>query len=116
MINFVPQGLSRTRDGLMVAEMDLNLCRQVKDRWGFRVSGSRTDGDSGMFYYDIPVISYLYMNYDRCCAWKQDPHISHFVKMGARTIHLKFWTQVLTCNSHPISKMFILVSKSWEMC
>lgn len=41
MPNFVLQGLSRTRDGLMVAEMDLNLCRQVKDRWGFRVSGSR---------------------------------------------------------------------------
>lgn len=31
-------GLSRTRDGLMVAEMDLNLCRQVKDRWGFRMT------------------------------------------------------------------------------
>lgn len=41
MLNFILQGLSRTRDGLMVAEMDLNLCRQVKDRWGFRVSGSR---------------------------------------------------------------------------
>ena len=32
------EGLSRIRDGLLVAEMDLNLCRQVKDRWGFRVS------------------------------------------------------------------------------
>ncbi|KAH3877709.1 beta-ureidopropionase-like [Dreissena polymorpha] len=31
-------GLSRTRDGLLVAEMDLNLCRQVKDRWGFRMT------------------------------------------------------------------------------
>ncbi len=31
------QGLSRTRDGLLVVEMDLNLCRQVKDKWGFRV-------------------------------------------------------------------------------
>ena len=35
------QGLSRTRDGLLVAEMDLNLCRQMKDRWCFRV------GDAG---------------------------------------------------------------------
>ena len=32
------QGLSRTRDGLLVAQLDLNLCRQVKDRWGFRVT------------------------------------------------------------------------------
>lgn len=31
-------GLSRTRDGLLVAEMDLNLCRQVKDRWAFRMT------------------------------------------------------------------------------
>lgn len=32
------QGLSRCKDGLLVTEMDLNLCRQVKDKWGFRVS------------------------------------------------------------------------------
>ncbi|KAF2357869.1 Carbon-nitrogen hydrolase [Trinorchestia longiramus] len=31
-------GLSRTRDGLLVAEMDLNLCRQIKDKWGFRMT------------------------------------------------------------------------------
>ncbi|KAA0194343.1 hypothetical protein HAZT_HAZT006968 [Hyalella azteca] len=30
-------GLSRTSDGLLVVEMDLNLCRQIKDKWGFRV-------------------------------------------------------------------------------
>ncbi|XP_015795754.1 beta-ureidopropionase [Tetranychus urticae] len=30
--------LSRTRDGLLVAEIDLNLCRQVKDRWGFKMT------------------------------------------------------------------------------
>uniref|UniRef100_A0AC11CNK6 Beta-ureidopropionase 1 n=1 Tax=Ovis aries TaxID=9940 RepID=A0AC11CNK6_SHEEP len=29
-------GLSRTRDGLLVAELDLNLCRQVNDIWGFK--------------------------------------------------------------------------------
>ena len=27
--------LSRYKDGLMVAELDLNLCRQIKDHWGF---------------------------------------------------------------------------------
>jgi len=31
-------GLSRTKDGLLVAELDLNLCRQVKDHWGFRLT------------------------------------------------------------------------------
>lgn len=31
-------GLSRTRDGLLFTEVDLNLCRQVKDRWGFRMT------------------------------------------------------------------------------
>jgi len=31
-------GLSRCRDGLMVAEVDLNLSRQVRDRWGFQMT------------------------------------------------------------------------------
>ena len=31
------QGLSRIRDGLLVTELDLNLCRQVKDKWCFQV-------------------------------------------------------------------------------
>ncbi|CAG0892285.1 unnamed protein product [Cyprideis torosa] len=31
-------GLSRVQDGLLVAELDLNLCRQVKDHWGFRMT------------------------------------------------------------------------------
>ncbi|CAN6460097.1 unnamed protein product [Victoria cruziana] len=30
--------LSRCRDGLIIAEMDLNLCRQLKDKWGFRMT------------------------------------------------------------------------------
>ena len=33
----VLQGLSRVRDGLLVTELDLNLCRQVKDKWCFQV-------------------------------------------------------------------------------
>ncbi|CAD7013236.1 unnamed protein product [Ceratitis capitata] len=28
-------GLSRHRDGLLIAELDLNMCRQVKDFWNF---------------------------------------------------------------------------------
>ncbi|XP_050540776.1 beta-ureidopropionase [Daktulosphaira vitifoliae] len=31
-------GLSRIHDGLLIAEMDLNLCRQVKDHWGFQMT------------------------------------------------------------------------------
>uniref|UniRef100_A0A914WGT6 Beta-ureidopropionase n=1 Tax=Plectus sambesii TaxID=2011161 RepID=A0A914WGT6_9BILA len=31
-------GLSRIRDGVLVAEVDLNACRQVKDSWGFRMT------------------------------------------------------------------------------
>lgn len=31
-------GLSPTRDGMLIVEMDLNLCRQVKDHWGFRMT------------------------------------------------------------------------------
>uniref|UniRef100_A0A3P8ZCA9 Beta-ureidopropionase n=1 Tax=Esox lucius TaxID=8010 RepID=A0A3P8ZCA9_ESOLU len=32
-------GLSRTRDGLMVTEMDLNLTRQISDKWNFKMTG-----------------------------------------------------------------------------
>ncbi|KAJ8414721.1 hypothetical protein AAFF_G00022440 [Aldrovandia affinis] len=32
-------GLSRTRDGLLVAELDLNLNRQVSDKWSFKMTG-----------------------------------------------------------------------------
>ena len=30
--------LARHRDGLLLAELDLNLCRQVKDHWGFQMT------------------------------------------------------------------------------
>lgn len=32
-------GLSRNRDGLLVAELDLNLCRQMNDIWNFKMTG-----------------------------------------------------------------------------
>ncbi|XP_074147140.1 beta-ureidopropionase [Sminthopsis crassicaudata] len=32
-------GLSRTRDGLLVAQLDLNLCRQMNDIWNFKMTG-----------------------------------------------------------------------------
>ncbi len=32
-------GLSRVRDGVLVTEVDLNRCRQVRDKWGFQMTG-----------------------------------------------------------------------------
>ncbi|KAI5614125.1 beta-ureidopropionase, partial [Silurus asotus] len=32
-------GLSRTKDGLLVAELDLNLNRQIADKWNFKMTG-----------------------------------------------------------------------------
>lgn len=31
-------GLSRSSDGLLISQVDLNLCRQIKDKWGFRMT------------------------------------------------------------------------------
>eukprot|EP00051_Salpingoeca_urceolata_P027187 m.480352 g.480352 ORF g.480352 m.480352 type:complete len:385 (+) comp21800_c0_seq1:97-1251(+) len=41
-------GLSRTRDGLLVTEVDLNLCRQVKDKWCFPMT-QRLDMYASLF-------------------------------------------------------------------
>lgn len=30
--------LSRCQDGLIIADMDLNLCQQIKDKWGFQMT------------------------------------------------------------------------------
>lgn len=30
--------LSRTKDGLLIAQIDLNMCRQIKDKWGFAMT------------------------------------------------------------------------------
>ncbi|XP_006908790.1 beta-ureidopropionase [Pteropus alecto] len=32
-------GLSRNREGLLVAELNLNLCRQINDIWNFKMTG-----------------------------------------------------------------------------
>lgn len=36
-------GLSRVRDGIAIAEADLNLCRQIKDTWVFQMTGRHSD-------------------------------------------------------------------------
>ncbi|XP_073419862.1 beta-ureidopropionase [Dendrobates tinctorius] len=32
-------GLNRVSDGLLIAELDLNLCRQTSDKWNFKMTG-----------------------------------------------------------------------------
>jgi len=32
-------GLSRVSDGVLITELDLNMCRQIKDIWGFTMTG-----------------------------------------------------------------------------
>lgn len=48
-------GLSRTQDGLLVAEVDLNLCRQVGDKWSFKVSlySLKKPGQFANFYMTL---------------------------------------------------------------
>jgi beta-ureidopropionase len=36
-------GLSRHRDGVLIVDIDLNLCRQVKDTWGFQMTARFPD-------------------------------------------------------------------------
>lgn len=31
-------GLSRVKNGLLISQLDLNLCRQIKDKWGFTMT------------------------------------------------------------------------------
>ncbi|CAG9790899.1 unnamed protein product [Diatraea saccharalis] len=31
-------GLSRVRDGLLISQIDLNMCRQIRDKWGFTMT------------------------------------------------------------------------------
>ncbi|KAH8041978.1 hypothetical protein HPB51_019719 [Rhipicephalus microplus] len=43
-------GLSRINDGLLITEVDLNLCRQVRDTWGFRMT-QRTEIYADALYW-----------------------------------------------------------------
>lgn len=36
-------GLSRDKNGLLIIQMDLNLCRQIKDHWGFNMTARLDD-------------------------------------------------------------------------
>lgn len=36
-------GLGRSRDGIEIAKVDLNLCQETKDKWGFHMTGRYGD-------------------------------------------------------------------------
>jgi beta-ureidopropionase len=36
-------GLGRMRDGIEIAEVDLNLCQEIKDKWGFPMTARYGD-------------------------------------------------------------------------
>ncbi|MBN3286849.1 BUP1 ureidopropionase, partial [Polyodon spathula] len=50
-------GLSRTRDGLLVVEMDLNLTRQISDKWSFKVR------KLNFFFTDVLLILLLFISF-----------------------------------------------------
>ena len=55
-------GLSRVTDGLLVSEIDLNLCRQIRDKWGFQMTNrlslySKTFAEACKPDYKRPIFS-----------------------------------------------------------
>lgn len=51
-------GLSRTREGLLITELDLNLCQQASDNWGFKV------GFDSFIHLRLIIISTFYQFLD----------------------------------------------------
>lgn len=58
--------LSRCRDGLLVAKLDLNLCQQLKDKWGFRLTAR---------YEMYAVFLREYVKYDFKPQLIRDPYL-----------------------------------------
>jgi len=46
------QGLSRISDGVIVAEADLNLCRQIKDVWTLQMTARHPDYEKFLTKYN----------------------------------------------------------------
>jgi len=47
-------GLSRTNDGVVIADADLNLCRQIRDAWGIQMTGRHRDYADFLEWYGDP--------------------------------------------------------------
>lgn len=55
-------GLSRTQDGLLIAEIDLNLNRQIADKWNFKVSykiHSRYESITTVLLYSLSTSCFI---------------------------------------------------------
>ncbi|CAL8137862.1 unnamed protein product [Orchesella dallaii] len=88
-------GLSRVTDGLLVAELDLNLCRQVKDKWGFRVR--------------ILNLLWQYIMYLWCCTYVTDL-LDNFLNMQM-TMRLPMYAEQYTKASKPDYKPQVVSEK-----
>ena len=62
-------GLSRTRDGLLVASIDLSMCQDVADKWGFRVRnrGIALCGFICLVYLETPQFTHLHICFQFTC-------------------------------------------------
>eukprot|EP00658_Telonema_sp_P-2_P028973 TRINITY_DN220_c0_g1_i2.p1 TRINITY_DN220_c0_g1~~TRINITY_DN220_c0_g1_i2.p1 ORF type:complete len:227 (+),score=54.60 TRINITY_DN220_c0_g1_i2:155-835(+) len=47
-------GLSRVQDGVIIADADLNLCRQIRDAWGIQMTGRHSDYADLLDWYSSP--------------------------------------------------------------
>lgn len=47
-------GLSRVRDGIVIADADLNLCRQIRDAWGLQMTGRHKEYAEFLAAYTQP--------------------------------------------------------------
>eukprot|EP00657_Telonema_sp_P-1_P010056 TRINITY_DN4357_c0_g1_i2.p1 TRINITY_DN4357_c0_g1~~TRINITY_DN4357_c0_g1_i2.p1 ORF type:complete len:310 (+),score=108.70 TRINITY_DN4357_c0_g1_i2:422-1351(+) len=47
-------GLSRVNDGVIIADVDLNLCRQIRDSWGLQMTARHSDYADFLNYYTSP--------------------------------------------------------------
>lgn len=59
--------MSRYQDGLMIADMDLNLCQQVKDKWGFPMTAR---------YEKYSELLSAYIKEDFCPQVIKDPFLT----------------------------------------
>lgn len=59
---FRTPSLSRLQDGLLIVEIDLNLCRQMKDKWGFRVC-SKKDAKKNQNEAKLSQFNHTFFNF-----------------------------------------------------
>jgi beta-ureidopropionase len=82
------EGLSRVRDGVLIAELDLNLIRQTRDHWGYQMT-------SRFPLYAQSLSDFVRPDYQpqgvcqRSSAFPPMPHIISCSHSGQRTSQVK---------------------------